>query len=114
MFVVVIGLQNTIGVFITISINIGIAWEFFENFYLQKKGFKFDDRVDTFANSLTDILFVNIGAIVSGLITIGDFKSIFIISIIIIAIAIALMEVLRKITLNNNENDKHGKNVEKI
>ena len=113
LFSVIFGLPNNPGIYIVISFNIGVFWEFFENFYLQKKGFKFDNRVDSFANSLTDILFVNIGAIVCACVTLGKFKTIFITSIIIIAISIALMEILRKITFNN-ENEKNGKNMEKI
>ena len=89
-------------------------WEFFENFYLQEKGFKFDNRVDSFANSLTDVLFVNIGAITCSFITITDIiEVIFIVSIIILAITTALMEVLRKITFKR-ENGKNGKILEKI
>jgi len=38
---------------------------------------------------------------------------VFIVSIIILAISIALMEILRKITFNN-ENGNNGKNMEKI
>ena len=113
LFVTVFRLPNNPGVFVVISFNIGMFWEFFENFYLQKKGYKFDDRVDSFANSLTDVLFVNIGAIICAFITIGDLKSIFITSIIILAITTALMEVLRKITFNK-ENNENGKILEKI
>lgn len=113
LFHVCLGLPNNPGVFVVISINIGISWEFIENFYLQKKGYKFDNRVDSFANSLTDVLFVDIGAITCAFITINSLKIIFIVSIIILAIMVALMEVLRKITFNN-ENDKNGKILEKV
>ena len=114
LFVTVIGLPNNPGVLVVISFNIGMFWEFFENFYLQEKGFKFDNRVDSFANSLTDVLFVNIGAITCSFITITDIiEAIFIVSIIILAITTALMEVLRKITFKR-ENGKNGKILEKI
>ncbi len=101
------------GLFITITINIGIFWEFFENFYLYNIGFKFDNRRDSFANSLTDILFVNIGGIVCGIISIFT-DTMFITSLIVLVSTIALYEILRKITFNNENGNNNGKNMEKI
>ena len=112
MFTVIFGLDNNPGILVVVSFNVGMGWEFFENFYLQKKGFKFDDRVDSFANSLTDVLFVNIGAIVCAFITLGNFEAVFITSVIILAITLTLYEILRKITINNGNNN--GKNMEKV
>lgn len=105
------GFPNNAGTFVVISINVGIIWEFIENFFLQKKGYKFDDRVDSFANCLTDVLFVDIGAIVCAFITIIDVVGVFLVSTIVLAISTALMEILRKITFNN-ENEKNGKKME--
>jgi len=113
LFTIIFGLDNNPGVLVVISINIGIAWEFLENFLLQKTGFKYDNRVDSFANSLTDVLFVDIGAIVCACVSIGGREATFIISIIIIAISVALMEVLRKITFNN-KGENNGKKMAKI
>lgn len=87
---------------ITIAINIGIFWEFLENFYLVKKGYKFDDRVDSFANSLTDVLFVDIGAIVCAILSVFEIGILFMGSLITLILSIILYEILRKITFNGS------------
>ena len=101
-----------VGVSITITINIGLIWEFIENFYLYKRGFKFEDRIDSFENSLTDVLFVNIGGIVCGIISTFELIPLFIGTVLILAFTTALYEILRKITFNKMNNN--GKNMEKI
>jgi len=100
------------GLCITISINVGLFWEFLENFYLHKKGFKFDDRRDSFANSLTDVLFVNIGAIVCGIISISGIITLFMWTVLILAFTTALYEILRRVTFSKRNN--YGKNMEKV
>ena len=100
------------GLCITISINVGLFWEFLENFYLHKKGFKFDDRRDSFANSLTDVLFVNIGAIVCGIVCTLEPMEVFAVSVLILMVALILYEFLRRVTFSKRNN--YGKNVEKV
>jgi len=101
-----------IGVSITITINIGLIWEFIENFYLYKRGFKFEDRIDSFENSLTDVLFVNIGGIVCGIISTFGPIPLLIGTVLILVFTTALYEILRKITFNKM--NTNGKNMEKV
>ena len=101
-----------VGLSITISINVGLFWEFFENFYLHKKGFKFDNRRDSFANSLTDVLFVNIGAITGGIISSFGLIRLFVGTVLILTISLIVYEFLRRITFSERNN--YGKNMEKI
>lgn len=110
---VLFGYPDPYGLCITISINIGLFWEFLENFYLHKRGFKFDDRIDSFANSLTDVLFVNIGAIVCGIVcTLKPIMRIFIASILILMICLIFYEFLRRVTFSEKNN--YGKKMEKV
>lgn len=88
------------------TINIGLFWEFFENFYLHKKGFKYDNRQDSLANSLTDILFVSIGAIVCTIITIFSLFILFVSSTLILTFSISAYEVCRRYTMRNNRKNK--------
>lgn len=84
------------------TINIGLIWEFFENFYLHKKGFKYDNRQDSLANSLTDILFVSVGSITCTIITIFSLFFLFVMSTFILIISTSIYEFFRRYTLRNN------------
>ena len=90
-------LALAVGMGIVISITVGLVWEFFENFYLFRKGLKFGKRKDSLANSLTDILFVELGAIIASILSVilTDF---YLISIVIIGCLLILEEVLKRIT----------------
>lgn len=88
------------------TINIGLIWEFVENFYLHKKGFKYDNRQDTLANSLTDILFVSIGSIVCTIITIFSLFVLFVSSTFILIFSTTIYEVCRRYTMRNNRKNK--------
>ncbi len=48
-----------------ITVGCGIAWEFFENIVLFDMGSKFEGRIDSMPNVITDVLFVAIGGLIS-------------------------------------------------
>jgi len=102
--------KNHAGFSMTITINIGLIWEFIENFYLHKRGYKYDNRRDSFANSLTDVLFVNIGGIVAGIISMFEVELFFIYTILILMISLILYDILRRITFSEKNN--YGRKVE--
>ncbi|TFG00219.1 MAG: hypothetical protein EU541_02945 [Promethearchaeota archaeon] len=50
-----------------ITVIVGIAWEFIENILFYELGIKFEHRLDSIANIITDIIFVGLGGLFSWL-----------------------------------------------
>jgi hypothetical protein len=50
-----------------ITVLAGIAWEFIENILFYELGIKFENRLDSIPNIITDILFVGVGGLGSWL-----------------------------------------------
>jgi hypothetical protein len=48
-----------------ITVIIGIAWEFIENIIFYEIGIKFENRQDSIANIISDIIFVGLGGLSS-------------------------------------------------
>ncbi len=88
------------------AVEIGILWELFENYILDKTYLKFEIRKDSITNSFADVVFNLIGGFFGLILIIYlTFILVLLITIIYLVWSILLMEVFSKRTLNKENHD---------